>query len=541
MKEVMAPCTPEADLLIRGATVFDGSGMPGFQGDVLVRSGRIVAIGSCGPAAREIDASGLYACPGFVDIHGHSDLSLLADRRGLSKLAQGITTEAMGQCGMSPFPVPRKSYEDFRALLAYSWAPVEITWRDAAGYLAELRREPLGINVVPFLGGNVAALGLDRDDRFPPDALKQLWGVSLGLAYMPLSQWPAEVLSQIAAATAGKTMAVHMRNEGARLLESIAETLSLAQDRAVALEIAHLKASRMENWGRMREALAAIEEARKRGIDVAFSVYPYTASSTFLAASLPDWLLAEGQDRAIELLRQPDVIQRLRQDYESGQGFLSIGAENILLAQVEAEEYRWAEGRKLSEAAEKANKDVLGLAVDMLVAARGQVNAVFFTMSEADVKQALAHPLGSICTDGLALCPDGPTSRGKPHPRCYGTFPRFLGHYVRDEGLVDWAEAIRKCTSWPASRLGILGRGLLRPGYAADIVVFDPEAIRDTANFDQPHCLAEGIQYVIVNGVVSVHAGDFTGALGGQVLDPDKEQRLRPADGGEDMQVRVVG
>lgn len=541
MKEAVAPCAPEADLLIRGATIFDGSGLPGFQGDILVRSGRIVAIGSCGPAAREIDATGLYACPGFVDIHGHSDLSLLADRRGLSKLTQGITTEAMGQCGMSAFPVPQASYQEFRALLAYLWAPVELTWRDAAGYLAELAREPLGINVCPFLGANVAALDLDGHDRFSPEALERLWGVSLGLAYMPLSQWPAEALSQLATAAAGKTVAVHMRNEGARLLESIAEALSLAQKHPIALEIAHLKASRKENWGRMRDALAAIEEARRRGIDVAFSVYPYTASSTFLAASLPDWLLAEGQDRAIQLLRQADIVQRLRQDYDSGQGFLSIGAENVLVAQVEAEEYRWAEGMKLSEAAAKANTDAFSLAVDMLVAARGLVNAVFFTMSEEDVKQALAHPLGSICTDGLALCPDGPTSRGKPHPRSYGAFARFLGRYVRDESLMDWAEAIRKCTSWPASRLGLRGRGLLRPGYAADIVIFDPQTIRDTATFDQPHCPSEGIQHVIVNGVVSIHHGEFTGALGGQVLDPDKEQRLRPAGGGEGVHVRVPG
>ncbi|MCX7599631.1 MAG: amidohydrolase family protein [Armatimonadetes bacterium] len=540
-KETLAPRVPEGDLIIRGATIFDGSGAPGFQGDIMVRSGRITAIGACGSAAREIEATGLFACPGFVDIHGHSDLSLLADRRGISKLLQGVTTEAIGQCGMAPFPVPQTRHEEFRALLAYSWAPVEITWRDAAGYLAELGREPLGINVCPFLGANVAALAPGRTDQFSAETLEQLWGLSLGLAYMPLCQWPTEDLDRLAAAAAGKTVAVHLRNEGARLLESLTEALSLAQKHPVALEIAHLKASRRENWGKMRDALAAIEEAKQRSADVAFSVYPYSASSTFLAATLPDWLITEGQDRAIELLRQADVLRRLREDYESGRGFLSIGPENILVAQVEAEKYSWAEGMKLSEAAEKANADAFSLAVDMILAARGQVNAVFFSMSEEDVRQALAHPLASVCTDGLALCPDGPTSRGKPHPRCYGAFARFLGHYVRDEGLMDWPEAIRKCTSWPASRLGLRSRGLLRPGYAADIVIFDPQALRDTATFDQPHRPAQGIRYVIVNGVISVADGQFTGALGGQVLDPKKEQRLRPVGGTEDAQLRVPG
>lgn len=541
MKAAEALRAPEGDLAIRGATIFDGSGAPEFRGDILVRSGRIIALGNCGSADREIDAAGLYACPGFIDVHGHSDLSLLADRRGLSKLLQGITTEACGQCGMSPFPRPRTRYEEFRALLAYSWAPVEITWHDANGYLTELRREPLGINICPFLGANVAALEQDRQSKIPGEAAEGLWGVSLGLAYMPLSQWPAEALKEFAAAAAGKTVAVHMRNEGARLLDSIAETLTVAEACPVRVEIAHLKASRRENWGKMRDALAAVEEARTQGVDVAFSVYPYTASSTFLAATLPDWLLAEGQDAAIELLRQGDVLQRLREDYESGRGFLSIGAENILVAQVGAEEYRWAEGMRLSAAAERSNTEPFALAVDMLVAARGQVNAVFFTMSEDDVRLALAHPLGSICTDGLALCPDGPTSHGKPHPRCYGAFARFLGHYVRDEGLLDWPEAIRKCTSWPASRLGLHSRGLLRPGYAADIVLFDPDAVRDTATFDQPHRLAEGIRYVIVNGVVSVENGEFTGALGGRALDPTTEQRLKPPASAGDACVRVAG
>jgi len=546
MKRVVAPRIPEGELSIRGATIFDGSGAPGFRGDLLVRSGRIVALGTCGGAAREIDATSLFACPGFIDIHGHSDLSLLADRRGLSKLLQGITTEASGQCGMSPFPVPAARYEEFRALLAYSWAAVEITWRDATGYLTELRREPLGLNVCPFLGGNVAALEMDREAKqgrleLEREALEGLWGLSLGLAYEPLSRWPTEALGRLAAAAAGKTLAVHMRSEGEQLLESIAESLALAARQPVRIEIAHLKASRRGNWGKMRDALAAVEEARRQGVDVAFNVYPYKASSTFLAATLPDWLLAEGQDSAIKLLQRPEVVQRLREDYRSGRGFLSIGAENILLAQVEAEEYGWAEGMTLSAAAEKVNGDALGLAVDMLVAARGQVNAVFFSMSEEDVRLALTHPLGSICTDGMALCPQGPTSRGKPHPRSYGAFPRFLGHYVRDEGLLEWPEAIRKCTSWPASRLGLRSRGLLRPGYAADIVLFDPEAIHDTATFEDPHQLAKGIRYVIVNGVLSVDDGEFTGLLGGQVLDPREEQRPMQARGPGSAQVRIAG
>jgi N-acyl-D-amino-acid deacylase len=530
-----APCLPDCDLVIRGATLLDGSGGPPFVGDVLVQSGRIVCVGSCSGvhARREIDAAGLYACPGFIDPHGHSDLTLLADPRGLSKLAQGITTEASGQCGMSPFPVPADDFDEFRALLSYLWAPVDLTWRDARGYLAEMDGRALGLNLCPFAGANTAVLGHSPDvPGLAPlasalrESMADLWGLSLGLAYEPLLSWPAESLRALVAAAAGKTVGVHMRNERAGLFDSIEETLALVRDLPVRLEIAHLKCTSEANWGRIAEAVAMIEDARRGGLDVAFNVYPYTATSTFLAATLPAWLSGEGHDRALRLLREPEVRERLREDHLAGRTFVTLPPDRILIASVDADDYRWTEGHSLADIATHSGRHPFDVAVDMLLAARGQVNAVFFALSEDDMRLVLAHPLASVTTDGLAVCPDGPTSRGKPHPRGYGAFARFLGRYVRDEGLVDWPEAIRKCTSWPASRLGLHDRGLLRPGYAADITVFDPATVADAATYEDPHRLAVGVHYVLVGGVLSIDSGAFTGDLGGSVLSPRAEQLL---------------
>ena len=530
-----APCLPDADLLIREATILDGSGAAPFVGDILVQSGRIVCVGSCSGchARREIDAAGLYASPGFIDPHGHSDLTLLADPRGLSKLAQGITTEGSGQCGMTPFPVPTGDlYDEFRALMSYSWAPVDLTWRDAAGYLAAMSGLATGINLCPFVGANTGVLGTSPDAPLGPlaDAFRasmpDYWGLSLGLAYEPLLAWPTESVRQLVASAAGKTLGVHMRNERAGVFDSIREVLDLIRGLPIRLEIAHLKCTSQDNWGRINEAIAIIEDARRDGLDVAFNVYPYTATSTFLAATLPGWLSGEGHDRALHLLLDPAVRERLREDHLAGRAFVSIPPDRILISSVEADDFRWCEGRSMADISAQAGRPVFDVALDMLLAARGQVNAVFFVLDEDDVRTTLAHPLASVTTDGLAVCPDGPTSSGKPHPRGYGAFPRFLGKYVREEGLVDWPEAIRKCTSWPASRLGLRDRGLLRPGYAADITIFNPATIADAATYEDPHRLAVGLPYVIVGGVLSIDDGRFTGDLGGSVLHPSAAQIL---------------
>ena len=534
-----------AALIVRGADVYDGSGADPRRADILIRDGRIAAVreraSDEAPAtARVIDADGLAAAPGFVDIHGHSDLTLLADPRGLSKLAQGITTEACGQCGMAPFPVPDGDRSEFDALLAYSWAPVEISWRDAAGYLAALDRQPLAINLCPFLGANVLVVvtGAEPDDPSPAVAaarempgLDDLWGISFGLGYEPLYHWSTDALRPLAELARGKVLASHIRSESAGLLDSIREMIDLLPP-GTHLEIAHLKASGQANWGKVADALALIEGAVAEGVDIGYNSYPYTAGSTFLAATLPDWLTREGQARAVEMLRQPEVRERLRRQHDERPTFPRLSPERVLIASIGAEELAWAEGKTLAAIAKAMGTDAHEAAVEILLKSDGRATAVFFTMSEDDVRRALAHPLGSLCTDGLAFCPDGPGRIGHPHPRCYGAFPRFLGRYVRDEGLVPLAEAIRKCTSLPATRLGLCDRGLLREGYAADIVLFDPARVIDTATYEAPHSLPEGIEYVIVGGVVSIAEGRFTGELGGRALRYSTDSVAGEAGGG---------
>lgn len=518
---------PEADILIRHAFIIDGSGRPGFTGDIAVRSDRIAAVGSLPHwrAKRQVDAHGLYAAPGFIDPHGHSDLSLLADPRGLSKLAQGITTEACGQCGMSPFPVPAGNRDEFRALLAYAWAPVEIEWSDAAGYIDAAARQPLGINLCPFLGANTVVLWAQLSGQSPgsapalsPHSLRPLWGISLGIAYEPLAHWAADDIALFAKAAAGKTVSVHMRNEGSRLLESIDEVVRIARDAGVRVEIAHLKASRQANWGKIADAIDAIERARRAGLDIAFNVYPYAAGSTFLAATLPDWLIANGHAEALRRLHNESARAKLRDDYARGRAISGLPPDRILVAGLGNPRFRWAEGMSLADIAQRMGVAPIDALIDLLLASDGQATAIFFTMCDEDVRRAICHPLASVCSDGLALCPDGPTSSGSPHPRCYGSHARFLGRMVRDEGLLEWPEAIRKCTSLPASRLGLPDRGILAPDYAADIVLFDPDRIIDTADYGDPHHLAEGVEYVLVNGVLAISDGRFTGDLGGRVL-----------------------
>ncbi|MGD9519607.1 MAG: amidohydrolase family protein [Armatimonadota bacterium] len=516
-------------VLIRNALILDGTGTEGFRGDILLRDGRIARMGDCRAesAALVVDADGLYASPGFIDPHGHSDLTLLADARGLSKLSQGITTEACGQCGMTPFPVPESDLPEFRGSLSYIWAPVDLTWRDTAGYLRALAAEPRGVNLCPFLGANTVALVAATEGRtepeevyVEPDELRGLWGITFGLGYEPLSQWPTEALLALGRAAAGKMIELHLRNEGGGLLESIEEALLLSRIPGVHVEIAHLKAAMDSNWGKMSSALARIEEANRAGVRIGFNAYPYTAGSTFLASTLPSWILGKGHAQALAMLREPEMRARLREEHAQGKSFYSLPPERVLVAQVSKEKWKWSEGLSLAQMAERLGASPFDAAVDLLLGNEGQVTSIFFTMCEEDVRQALAHPLGSICTDGLAYCPDGPTAAGKPHPRCYGAFPRFLGRYVRDTGLLPWPEAVRKCTSLPASRLGLHDRGLLREGYAADVVLFDPESIIDMADYSAPHRLPAGVQYVFVNGTMSVAGGKFSGDLGGRPLDP---------------------
>lgn len=534
------------DLILRNGTIIDGSGADGFRGDVAVTNTKIAAIGDLSDAeAREtIDCTGQVICPGFIDLHAHSDLTLLTNPRAESKVRMGVTSECNGQCGMGLFPVRAEDLAALRATCSFIDAPTEVCWTTAHEYLTALEAAKPSINVAAMLGQSALrawAMGFDSRpateaeivdmcaaarDGFAEGAI----GISLGLAYALGSFASNEEIVALCgeAAAHGKHVSVHTRNEGVWQLEGLKEMIDIARqvtDRGpLRLQIDHLKCSGQSSWGNMPAVLKKIERARDEGLDIAFDVYPYTAGSRHLSGSLPPWMHAGGNEALVERLRNPECRRRLRDDFEASQegrateNPFELAFSDILVTEVATEENRSAIGKRLDEVADEREQDPLEAALDLIAEENGRVSVCLFSMSEEDMKLALAHPLGCVATDGLAYAPYGELARSKPHPRSYGTFPRLLGRYVREEKLLSLPEAIRKCTSLPASRLAITDRGLLKEGFAADITVFDPEAIIDRADYGDPHQYPVGISLVMVNGLITVQGEDHTGAAAGIIL-----------------------
>jgi len=536
------------DLLISGGALYDGSGAAPVRTSLAVNGNTIVAIGDlhAATARRQIDASGLVVCPGFIDVHSHSDLTLLVNPRAESKIRQGITTEIIGQCGFSPHPVLAGDHDALNKLCPFISADVQWTWETTGEFLDTMAQAAPSVNVGAMLGHSAIRaliLGFDNEPAAGDEIIAMeeglqaafdqgAVGLSFGLWY-PLGSFAERAeLNALATITAknGRHVSVHMRSEAEPVLESLQEMVEIARyasdkaGRPLRLQIDHLKASGRPVWGLMPSLLEAIEAARDEGIDIAFDAYPYTAGSRHLSGSFPAWIQHGGQEAFLWRLKEPEARERLREQqaaYEQGEapeGPLGAYPDEIMVVDVASDENQWAVGKMLPEIAEQAGADPLDAAFALLVAEGGHVNVVTFTVSEDDLRLALAHPLGCFCTDGLAFAPYGPLSRGKPHPRCYGTYPRILGHYVRELGLLRLPEAIRKSTSLPASRANLPDRGLLKEGYKADISIFDAETIIDRATYDDPHQYPDGIAYVIVNGQVTVEAGEHTGAQVGEVL-----------------------
>jgi N-acyl-D-amino-acid deacylase len=355
-------------------------------------------------------------------------------------------------------------------------------------------------------------------------------GISLGLAYALGCFASREEIAALCgvAARRGRSVSVHLRYEGARLLEALDEMLQIAREvgesRPLRLQIDHLKCSGPANWGNMPQALERLEQARTERLDVAFDVYPYVAGSRHLSGSLPAWMHDGGNAAMVARLRDSEGRQRLREEYEAwvegrgGDNPFELHFDALLITDVATAENAWTVGLRLDEIAARRGQEPLEATMDLLAEENGHVSVCVFSISEADMRLALAHPLGCVATDGLAFAPYGSLSRSRPHPRSYGTYPRLLGHYVREEKLLSLPEAIRKCTSLPASRLGLADRGLVREGYAADLVVFDPETIADRATFEDPHQYPVGISAVVVNGQVTVRDEEHTGAQAGRLL-----------------------
>ncbi|MDR7515989.1 MAG: D-aminoacylase [Armatimonadota bacterium] len=529
------------DLVFRRARIVDGTGNPWFPGDVGVEGDRIARLGDLtGTAARRvIDLEGQVLAPGFIDLHTHSDFSLPVFPRAESMVSQGVTTQLVGNCGFSPFPVAPARLEMLRAWVAAFDAGIPWSWTDAAGFAAHLDALPLACNVALQVGhGAVRVAAMGFDDRRPSaaelgamrrllaEAFEQgVFGFSTGLIYPPGSFADTEEL--IALAEVGRRYGAfyssHVRGEADTLVDAVGEALEVGRRTGVPVQLSHHKAAGVRNWGRTETTLAMIDRARAEGYDVLADQYPYTASSTTLTAILPGWAMNGGIDQMLRRLADPAVRQRIRAELlrvhpdnpQRPRGVREFDPAAIMIAAVPEGVDRRCEGRRLTDIASERGEEPVDTALWLLEQGKGGVQMVVFTLSEDDVRRVMRHPAVAVASDGWAL---SPAAGGRPHPRSYGTFARVLGRYVREHRLLTLEEAVRKMTSLPAQRLRCYDRGLIRPGCAADLVAFDPDRVVDLSTFDAPHQFAEGVSYVVVNGQVVFEANQDTGARAGRVL-----------------------
>ncbi len=526
------PPTP-CDLLFAFGRVVDGTGAPWFRADVCVRGGQVAAVGDLGaaPAKRRIDATRLVVAPGFIDMMGQSEYNVLVDSRAASKITQGITTEVTGE-GTSIAPLNARMMADSRE--SYDHYGVTPNWTTLEGYFKEFERRGSAINLATFVGaGGVRNLVIGKDNRPPTagelrameaavaEAMEQgALGLSTSLIYVPDNFASTEEIIALAkvAARYGGTYITHQRDEGDGIDRSLDEVFRIAREARIPAQIYHLKTSGKPNWGRMPAVLKRIEEARAEGLDVSADQYPWTASSNNLDESLPIWVREGGADRLVARLGDPATRARARQDFLKENPNWPDGAARILITSVLNPALKKYEGKTIGDIARVEAKDPLDALMDVVVADRGNTGRVSFGMSEEDVKAALKHPLVSFATDSPAMAEDGILSQEKSHPRAWGSAPRILGKYVREEKLLTLEEAIRKMTSLPASRMRLRDRGILRPGMAADLVAFDPDTVRERSTYADPLHYSEGIAYVAVNGELVVDGGKITAARPGQAL-----------------------
>jgi len=531
--------TPSFDLVIRNGRIIDGTGSPWYGGDVGIRDGRIAAIGRLqgAKAKRTVDAAGSVVAPGFIDMLGQSELSILVNPSLPSKIFQGITTEITGEGG-SPAPLDDAIIAADRT--GYDQLKISPDWRTLAQYYSRLERQGIGLNIATYVGATqVRRMVLGDDDKDPTPAelerMRELVrqamrdgavGLSTSLQYPPAPYAETAELIALAgeAAKLGGVYATHLRSESDEILAALDEAIRIGREAAIPVEIWHLKTAGKSNWGRMPEVVARIDSARKAGVDIAADTYAYPAWFNSLSSFVPPWAHDGGTVRLLERLRDPEARRRIRKDMESpdagwDNSWQKIsGPDAILIGAVQNPALRRFQGETLAEVAQARGADPIDALLDFLVEDKGYTSVAVFGMSEPDVALALEQPWVSINCDSEGSAPEGILSRSHPHPRAYGTFPRILRKYVREEHRLTLEDAIRKFSSLPAQRMRLGDRGVLKVGMWADVVVFDPKTIRDRATFAQPHQLAEGMRWVLVNGVPVIADGKATGALPGKVL-----------------------
>ena len=522
--------------MIAGGSVLDGEGTPAVRADIGIRGGRIARIGdlASAPARRRIDAAGLTVAPGFIDMHNHSDFTILAEPKAESMIRQGVTTMVLGE-SRSAGPLKSAGSEGQRA------DGVKVNWTTLGGYFARLERQHMATNIASYVGHEqvwtyvkgyaqspATAAELAEMKKLVAQAMEEgAMGLSTSLLMPPSSVATTENLIELAkvARQHGGIYSSHIRDEGEGVFKAIDEAIQVGKRTPIPVDIIHMKIAHKNLWGRANEIIAAVQKARDEGHDIRANVYPYTAGQNNLSSIVPPWAHDGGREQLLQRLKDPAARRRMRDEILNGRPdwynhYLATGDGwgGMLLVSLRAEKNRPFLGKRMSELIAARGGDPVEVFFDVLIEENGSVPTVFFHHSEPDMQLVMKQPWTSIGSDGSAVSPAGPAGRGHPHPRYYGTFPRVLGRYVRELKVVSLPEAIKKMTSMNADKIGIRDRGRLREGLWADITIFDAARVADRATFEKPHQYPVGINYVIVNGVVTIDGERHTGALAGRVI-----------------------
>lgn len=525
------------DIVIVGGSVLNGDGTPAVRTDVGIRGGRIATIGdlSAATTARRIDASGLTVAPGFIDMHNHSDYTILVEPKAESMIRQGVTTMVLGE---SRSAGPMKPGADEARARADG---VTVDWTTLGEYFAKLERQHMATNIASYVGEEqvwtyVKGYGqspatpqeLDQMKRLVAQAMEEgAMGLSTALLEPPSSLATTANLIELAKISKqyGGIYSSHIRDEGEGVFHAIDEAIEVGKGAHIHVDILHMKIAHQKLWGRANEIIAMVQKARDDGFDIRANVYPYTAGQNNLSSIIPPWAHDGGRNKMLERLKDPAARKRMREEVMNGlpnwyNHYLATGDgwAGMILVSLKSDRNKPFQGKRMSDLIAARGGHPADVLFDVLVEEGGSVPTVFFHHSEQDMQLILKQPWTSIGSDGSAVSPNGPTGRTHPHPRYYGTFPRVLGRYARDLKVITLPEAVKKMTSMNADKIGIIDRGRLKEGLAADVTIFDQDHVIDRATFEQPHQFPVGIKYVIVNGVLTVDDEQHTGALAGQVI-----------------------